>query len=625
MCGIAGVVDNVEGRPQPALLASMARLMHHRGPDGGGHFFEGPVGMCMRRLSIIDLAAGWQPFYSRGGSVVAFQNGEIYNHQNLRSILEKRGHRFVSASDTEVLAHGYAEWGPSGLVDRLDGMYAIAILDRDRRELHLARDRMGEKPLFYTRASGRFAYASDLLVLASLPWVNLKVSPSALEYYLGLHYVPGDLTIFDCIHRVLPGERLIVPVDAPEPRRIRYYRPPLEFDGAVSDQDLNGVIVEAVESRLLADVPVGVFLSGGLDSSLIAAIAGANRRQIATFSMGFGSAAHDESPFAATVARAVGADHHHFVFDNESFHSLLPKVAAALDEPIGDQALLPVYWLCQEAKEYVTVVLSGEGADEVFGGYSYYRSHSDYEPLQRLVENSQDLTPSGFPLLLDKPGRDRLVGGKQDSIPPWERDLIDWLNRSSNTLQRATAADLASWLPDDLLIKFDRMAMAHSLEGRAPYLAPRVVESGMGLPASQKVNGIQSKLALRRIAAKWLPAEILSRPKQGFVLPMANWLKHWFTLHFPVQDYFCHRSFPGMDAKAAAQLVQKDLLQGVQRERLLFALVLLVEWYSSFKSRSRELVSVHRNHYPYEMWMLRPERSGNLCRLNKATVATNWS
>jgi asparagine synthase (glutamine-hydrolysing) len=597
MCGIVGVIDTVAGRVPPELIASLAGMMLPRGPDGGGHYFAGPVGLAMRRLSIIDLAGGWQPFTSRGGRVVAFQNGEIYNHQALRKQLEHQGSCFHSDSDTEVLAHGYAEWGPGGLVERLDGMFALAILDLNRRELHLARDRLGEKPLFYSGQGGRFAYASDLRVLASLPWVDTAVSAEALDSYLAVHYVPGDATIFEAVHRVLPGERLVVPIDAPQPQRTRYYRPPLAGGPAVSDDELADLIVQAVESRLLADVPVGVFLSGGLDSSIVAAVAARKQRHIATFSMGFRSAAHDESPYAAAVATAVGAHHHHFLFDDDDFRFLLPKVAAALDEPVGDQALLPLYWLCQEARRHVTVVLSGEGADEVFGGYSYYADPDRYAGLRRLVENPLPVTPSGFPLVIDAAARGRLLGRDRAGVPAWEEELITWLGQSADPLQRATAADLTTWLPDDLLVKFDRMSMAHSLEGRAPYLAPGVVAAGLGLPPAQRLNGPLSKVALRRVAARWLPADLLARPKQGFVLPMGMWLKQWFETYGPAHEYFLDRAVPGLDEAILAGLVQDDLLRGVQRERFLFALVLLAEWFAGFRVRRAEQVAIHQNYY----------------------------
>ena len=323
MCGIAGLIDTVEGSVAPGLLAVMADALVHRGPDGQGHYIDGAVGMTMRRLSIIDLEGGGQPLLSRDGQVVAFQNGEIYNYRELRQSLESFGWKFTSHIDTEVLAHGFAEWGAEGLLKKLDGMYAIAILDRDSRELHLARDRFGEKPLFYTCAAGRFAYSSSLLVLASLPWVDDEIDVDSLNQYLAVHYVSGDSTIFKAIKRALPGERLVVPLDEPVPRRSRYYTPQLGREQEISDGALAELIETAVESRLVADVPVGVFLSGGIDSSIVAAIAAKKQPNIATFSMGFESSSHDESPFANIVSNSIGSDHHHFVFDEQSFRTLL--------------------------------------------------------------------------------------------------------------------------------------------------------------------------------------------------------------------------------------------------------------------------------------------------------------
>jgi asparagine synthase (glutamine-hydrolysing) len=573
----------------------MARMMRARGPDGEGVYVDGAVGMAMRRLAIIDPAGGQQPFYSRGDRVVAFQNGEIYNHRALRRRLEQRGYRFASDCDSEVLAHGYAEWGAERLIDQLDGMFAIAILDLERRELHLARDRFGEKPLFFAQARGRFAYASDLLALASLPWVDDRVDAASLDAYLGLHYVPGRATILESVRRVLPGERLVVPIDAPSPRRARYYRPSLTEVVPVSDGDLAEAVVDAVESRLVADVPIGIFLSGGLDSSIVAAIAAERRGRIATFSMGFRSADHDESAHAAVVADAIGSDHRCFQFDEESFHSLLPQVASALDEPVGDQALLPLYWLCREARRHVTVVLSGEGADEVFAGYGYYRAHARHARWQRLYDNPEAVTPSGFPLLTDRRERSRLIPMDRADGCEWEAELVDWLDGASDPLRRATATDLVSWLPDDLLVKYDRMAMAQSLEGRAPFLSPRVVQAGLGLPPEEKLSPADCKVALRRIGERWLPREILGRPKQGFVLPMKGWLRQWFRNEGPVQEYLMNRAVPGLDTAELGRLVEEDLNVGVRRERLLFALVLLVEWYTSFQARRLKHVAAHRD------------------------------
>lgn len=612
MCGIVGVIDTVKGSVSAQMLEAMRDVMIARGPDGDGHYLDGAVGMAMRRLSIIDLEHGQQPFFGRGGEVVAFQNGEIYNYRELKERLAGRGYQFISQGDTEVLAHGFAEWGADGLLQRLDGMYAIAILDRATRELHLARDRFGEKPLFYSCSKGRFAYSSNLLALAALDWVSDEIDGQSLNRYLALHYVPGDATIFKAIKRVLPGERLGVSIDDPVPRRHRYYALPLGAEKTISDDDLAALIEASVESRLVADVPVGIFLSGGLDSSILAAVAAKRHPGIATFSMGFQSASHDESRYAQLIADQIGSDHHHFRFDEESFRSLLPKVAAALDEPVGDQAQVPLFWLCQEARRHVKVALSGEGADEVFAGYSYYRNQmsdagwrhrlrarfgkgvrtGDWP--QRLIDNGEPVTPSGFPLLTDIAMRRNLTGTNHATIDQWEEDLFGRLNQSSCGLQRAAATDIATWLVDDLLVKLDRMSMAHSLEGRVPYLAPAVVENGVSLPALQKMDGEISKVALRRVARRWLPKEILERPKQGFVLPMGWWLAQWFAEHGPVGEYFRTRAVPGLDMGEVARLTEEDLSQGVRRERLLFALLVLVEWYQSFRRRQREVAAQYQ-------------------------------
>ncbi len=602
MCGIVGLIDTVSGSVPSELLFAMRDLMVKRGPDGEGHFLHGAIGMAMRRLSIIDLEHGWQPLLSRNGDVVAFQNGEIYNFRELRKLLEKRDYQFRTDSDTEVLAHGFAEWGIKGLLERIDGMYALAILDRGANALYLARDRFGEKPLFYSSSGGRFAYASNLRSLALLPWVSSEIGAKALDYYLALHYIPGEMTFFRDIKRVLPGEYLVIPLNEPIPRAFRYYQPTLGRTNRISDDELVTLIEQSVESRLIADVPVGVFLSGGLDSSIVAAVAAKKQPRISTFSMGFESRAHDESSAAALVAKSIGSSHHSFLFREESFIKLLPEVASALDEPVGDQAMLPLYWLCQEARKHVKVVLAGEGADEVFAGYSYYRQFLEILPwhekvlnllrtgksraasIRELLGEGSLTTPSGFPLLTDSSTRQRLVGHCDYAASSWEGGILGWLDKANDPLQRGTAADLTTWLPDDLLVKFDRMAMAHSLEGRAPYLHPAIVDAGLSLPQQQRMRCSESKVALRRIAARWLPPEILDRPKQGFVLPMRKWLKEWFDLHGSVEDYISACKIDFLDNSEVIRLVKNDLADGINRERLLFALVLLFEWYKNQRS-----------------------------------------
>ena len=606
MCGIAGIIDPTY-RTAPRVLAAMLDAIRHRGPDEEGLHVEPGVLMGMRRLSVIDLATGQQPLRARSGQVLAFQNGEIYNYRALRGDLEHAGSVFATASDTEILAQGYDRWGIDGLLARVDGMFALAILDRDARVLHLARDRFGEKPLFYAARDGRFAYSSDLGTLAALPWVGAAIDPLALQRYLALHYVPGDATIYRNVRRVLPGERLAIPLDAPTPSRSRYYVPPLAAATPLGDDALAALIEHAVASRLVADVPVGVFLSGGLDSSIVAAIAARHLPGVLTFSMGFASAEHDESAYARELATAIGSRHHHFRFDEASFATLLPEVAAALDEPIGDQAMLPVYWLSREARQHATVVLSGEGADEVFAGYGYYGPFApnpgvlasvkrvigagDPTGAIHLIDNSPPVTPSGFPLLTDTAGRARLLPHVLAGTDTWETNLVRWLDGAHDPLQRATAADLATWLPDDLLVKYDRMAMAVSLEGRAPFLQPDLVAAALALPPAERMNGGQSKVALRRIAQRWLPERIHARRKQGFVLPMRAWISEWLQSRGGPAAYFGAHAISGIDTAELVAVVDVDLAAGVARERLLFALIMLVEWHAASSARVAALAA----------------------------------
>ncbi|AEK57431.1 asparagine synthase [Acidithiobacillus caldus SM-1] len=608
MCGIVGYVGDNLGEE---LLLRLLASIHHRGPDGDGRYHDGPVHMGMRRLSIIDLAHGWQPLLSREGQVLAFQNGEIYNYRALRAELERAGFVFKTHSDTEVLAHGYVRWGIDGLLARIDGMYAIAIYDRDSRELHLARDRFGEKPLFYTAVPGRFGYGSTLLAVSALPWVTDEFDPQALDHFLALHFVPGDRTVLAGVRQLLPGERLTVALDTLAITRQRYYIPPLEAPRYVSDDELANALDEAVISRLVADVPVGVFLSGGLDSSLVAALAARAIPSVATFSMGFSEAQVDESAHAAAVARHIGSTHHCFAFDQDDFMTLLPEVAAALDTPIGDQATLPVYWLSREARKHVSVVLAGEGADEVFAGYSYYRQftapasrgkrggllaslltrrRASLARPERFLLDDPLVTPSGFPLLTSRAERHRLICSplNDDTSDSWQSGFLDWLGGAHGSLQQATAADIATWLPDDLLVKFDRMAMAHGLEGRAPFLHPRLVALGLAMRSSERMAG-ESKVALRRIARRYLPDNILQRPKQGFVLPMRRWIGEWFAAWGGAGEYFSQRPIPGINGKELIGIVENDITTGLYRERLHFAVIMLAEWWHYFSAKRAAL------------------------------------
>jgi asparagine synthase (glutamine-hydrolysing) len=610
MCGLVGYVSEDLSKE---WLGTLLRSMAHRGPDGDGTYHCGPLSIGMRRLSVIDLEGGWQPLLSRGGRVVAFQNGEIYNYRKLRVLLEKLGYRFRTSSDTEVIAHGYDAWSIDGLMERLDGMYAIAIHDQDSNELHLARDRFGEKPLFYSVAGTGLGFGSTLLSVAAMPWVSDAIHPRSVERYLALHFVPGRQTILRDVERVLPGERLTVKLDGLKLQRHRYYRPSLRQARQVDDAELVSQVEYAIRSRLVADVPVGVFLSGGLDSATVAAVASRASSGISTFSMGFEDTDHDESEAARRVADHVGSRHHEFVFDGRHFSELFPQVADSLDEPIGDQAILPLYWLCREVKRQVTVVLSGEGSDEIFAGYSYYRPFVDGDDWRarlgilldrsrgpvwaghdRLLIDRPPCTLSGFPLLCDEADRARLVHGLNRESDGWEDDVVAWLDRACDPLQRASATDIVTWLADDLLVKVDRMTMAHSLEGRAPFLCPGLVDVALNLPQAERMSDTTSKVALRRVARNYLPEEIVTRRKQGFVLPMRKWLVEWFKAHGTPEAYFAARPFPHLDMTRLTELVAADVQNGVQRERLLFAIIILVEWWRAFVPKRARLASSRR-------------------------------
>lgn len=592
MCAIVGIVDRASGidiGTLRALRASMSR----RGPDGVGEFIEKGVGMAMCRLAVIDKAHGWQPMTSLDGKIVVFQNGEIYNYRALRNDLEQAGFSFATNSDTEVLAHGYACWGISGLLSRIEGMYAIAVLDRRTSEIHLARDRFGEKPLFYACKEGRFAYASSMVPLAALSWVDTSIDLIALDRYLALHFVPGNRTLFKGVRRVLPGERLCVATEGVTVRRAFYYRPSLKEPYSLRDGELEECLERAVKSCLIADVPVGIFLSGGVDSSLVAAMAARHSPGIATFSMGFPSLQYDERKHAEAVATHINSNHHSFVFEHHSFEALLSEVVDALDEPIGDQATLPVYWLSREARRHVTVVLSGEGADEIFGGYDYYRSFlsgggtaliPQQHNLRRLIDNPVPISPSGFPLITTKQDRTKLLDRSILSFDRWEREFVDLLDEAFCAVQRAGVADLSSWLPDDLLVKLDRMTMAHSLEGRAPYLNRDVVEYALRLPGPDRLDNGTSKIALRGIARHWLPDGVFRRPKQGFVLPMGRWLQDWLSKRGGTKVYCMDNKFPALNMDSVEALIRSK-----NDERLTFALIVLLEWHQSFKRRVNDL------------------------------------
>ena len=560
MCGICGVVTADGTVPDLDAVREMSRRLVHRGPDSDGLFHEDGVALAARRLSIIDLEGGTQPLTNEDGSVVVVQNGEIYNYRELRGDLERRGHRFATASDTEVLAHLYEEHGDR-FVSRLRGMFAVALWDAKRRRLLLARDRFGIKPLYYRAAGGSLAFASELKSMLELPGFSREIDPQALSAYLAFNSIPAPLTIFSEARKLSPGGLLVwaeggltetrFARPAPVPAE-RVRRGPV---GALA-RELREVLRDSVRAHLVADVPVGVLLSGGVDSAGLAALAaGEGGEPVRTFSIGFEESSFNELDRARLVAERYRTDHHELILRPDAVE-LLPKLVEAFDEPFGDSSAVPTYLVSQLAAGEVKVALSGEGGDELFGGYYTYVA-------DQLAPRVGRLAALAAPLAEALPSSDSKVSleykakrfARAAHLPPLERhhawkeifsprarssllggldsgwDPVDlYRERFSETsdaelLARLQDVDLGIYLVDDLLVKTDRSSMAHSLELRVPFLDEQVADFAMGLATPLKVRGLAKKRLLRRALAPLLPKEILRGPKQGFAIPLAAWLR----------------------------------------------------------------------------------------------------
>jgi asparagine synthase (glutamine-hydrolysing) len=558
MCGICGLVDRRGA--DPARLETMSRTLVHRGPDSAGTHLDGPVGLAARRLAIIDLHTGDQPVANEDGTVVVVQNGEIYNYRELRAELERAGHRFRTRGDTEVLAHAYEEWGDR-FPERLRGMFAVAVWDARRRRLLLARDRYGIKPLVYRERPGELLFASELRALP-----RGDVDLDALEAFLAFNSVPGPLTIFAGMRKLLPGHVLLWEGEGPS-RLERYARPaPVpaaevrrESEAELAEE-LRERLRDSVRAHLVADVPVGVLLSGGIDSSLLAALAAAETAEpVRTFSIGFEEGSFDERGDARRVAERYGTVHRELVLRPDAA-LLLPALAEAFDEPFADSSALPTYLVAGLAAEDVKVALSGEGGDELFGGYYTYQADLLAQSLRRLgvgrlallarplVERlpvstaraSFDYKAKRFVAAAHLPPLERHHGWKEIFSPdvraeltgrrhPW--DPVGLLREhfaetaGSELLARLQDVDARTYLVDDLLVKTDRASMAHSLEARVPFLDPQVDALAGALPTRLKVRGRRKKVLLRSAAEPLLPPEVAHGRKRGFSIPAAAWLR----------------------------------------------------------------------------------------------------
>ena len=618
MCGIAGLIS-LDGRalPGPQTLDAMCRTIVHRGPDDQGTFHTDWAAIGMRRLSIIDVAGGHQPVTSAGGRIQLVFNGEIYNFRELRQTLEARGYVFQSHSDSECIAHAYAEYGTDCFA-MLRGMFAIAIVDQDRRRLVLARDRIGKKPLYLGELSpGVLGFGSELKTLLAVPGWQPRISMDAVQDFFSLGYIPAPDTIFEGIGKLPPGHWMSIEPSqdggAPNIVQTRYshvdFLPKWTDNEDTLQERLFAELDDAVRVRLVSDVPFGAFLSGGLDSSVVCALMTRHLSQpLKTFSIGFDEAGFDELPDARRVAQHLGTEHHEMVVRPDAAN-LLETLVHHFDEPFGDSSAIPTFLVSQLAARHVKMVLSGDGGDELFAGYSRYRR---YATLQRIRRATLGMAPGlaklGGALLPGARGR-RLSGIGQRLGLPWPDDylaLVALANPAdlrllfgerahadpfSSVRQRFVRSDIDShaeqilsgdmdtYLVDDILVKVDRTTMANSLEARAPLLDQNLIAFAARLPFDLKLRGEQGKYLFRKVAARLLPAEVLTKRKQGFAIPLATWFRN--DLRPMLLDTIGSRAFKerGIFDQAGIQRLVDEHQQGLQdRGELLWMVMVLETW-----------------------------------------------
>lgn len=591
MCGIAGLVVAPGAAPPTVELGrAMNAMIRHRGPDDDGIYCDARALLGMRRLSIIDVAGGHQPMHNADGTVQCVFNGEIYNYRELRAELVARGHTFYSQSDSEVIVQAYEAWGAE-CFERLHGMFAIALWDMRTKTLLLARDRYGEKPLYVADLGDRLLFGSELKSLLQVPGFRSELDHGALQGYVTFGYVPSPLCILKGVTKLRPGHYLRY-VDGRTSIHAYYtldFTPKTSLNEADATEELARLLDQAVSSRLVSDVPFGAFLSGGLDSSVVVALMARHMSQpVKTFSIGFREAEFNEIGDARRVARHLGTEHHDLIVEPDAV-ALLEQLVWYLDEPFADASALPTYLVAQLARQHVKMALSGDGGDEAFAGYSRYLRYLKlhrlgvFKPLAAIGADAVALAFGGnsrrrlrriaeslrlpFPesylsvvALTRSDHADQLRGRRENHYGALD---IDVARLPADPLDRIVAIDFASYLPDDILVKVDRMTMAHSLESRAPLLDHRLVDFAARLPPGLRIRDGRGKYLLRRAAERWLPADVLAKRKQGFAVPLAAWFRGPL-LEF-ARDILGSRAFRerGLIDAAAAMRCLDDHVAGV--------------------------------------------------------------
>jgi len=577
LCGIDGLFSKnvVESK----LIRNMTSSLIHRGPHSEGFYDDKNIGLGMRRLKVIDLKGGDQPILNEKKDVIVMFNGEIYNYQKLRKNLQNKGHIFESNTDTEVLAHGYEEWGIDELLSRINGMFGFCIYDKKIRKVYLARDRIGEKPLYYFFDNSTFVFGSELQSILESQKIPIQISKLGLYYYLALHYVPGDMSIIEGVKKLLPGHYIKFDLDDFTFDLIQFWEPKEKHfehnDISSCIQHTKNLVINSIKERKKSDVKIGVFLSGGLDSSIIASVMKQFHKDIDTFSIGFDDPNFDETEYSTLISSYLNTNHHHFILKPEKIIELLPKVSRYIDEPLGDPAIIPVYWLSHEAKNFVTVVIGGEGGDEIFAGYTYYKKNSSYSlnSLFSIIQFDKLETLSGFPIVADHTMISKLIKNFNfDEIKSlsnnfvWSSKILKNYKNIEDKLRQRQYIDIKTWLPDDLLMKFDKMTMANSLEGRAPFLDYFLVDYAFNLPALLKIKDENYKFILKEAFKDSLPEKIINRKKQGFNLPISDWLKT--NLKPLVEDISSFDIDDGIDQSYLKMLIEEHMSGKFDRGRL---------------------------------------------------------
>ncbi len=588
MCGIAGWINlkksdsNAGAEP---VLHSMCEQIVHRGPNSEGLWVDDTVALGMRRLSVIDLKTGDQPVFNSDRSVIVMMNGELYNYREVRAELESKGHKFTTKSDTEILPHLYDEYGEA-LLEHVNGMYAFSLWDSRRKKLIIARDRFGEKPLYYGVFNGKLIWASELKAIVAHPAVTPELDLNALRHYVSFDYVPAPMSIFKGIHK-LPAAHVLT-VENGEVRTRRYWDLKWSEPGAIATgfrngqtrgtshtktqstlggkaEELKELLSDAVRMRLVSDVPLGILLSGGIDSSTVAAFATQHAEErVKTFSIGFEEDSFDESKYARQVAKHLDTEHYEEKLSATTAGDLIAEIGTWLDEPMSDGSLIPTFLLAQFVRRHVTVALGGDGGDELFAGYPMYYAHTvaaNYLAIPAIVRSGliepvvNALPVSTKNMSFDYKAKRFVRASKYDDVTrhhSWfgsfsldqhealftkdvlaqtdadiykgVRELVG-ASDAKNVIEQMQYADINFYLAEDILTKVDRAAMAVSLETRAPFLDPRVGQFAASIPVAYKLKGKAGKVILKEAMKDLLPHDILHRPKKGFGIPIAEWLK----------------------------------------------------------------------------------------------------